>query len=145
MAYLCGADPGRSERLMALVLRPGVPSAFVTPAFEEERVRREAVVERTVVWQEEEDPLHLLATLLRGAKRIGIEGTTDFHTAARLREATGARAAGGSSANAGRSGVATRAEAEPTKRQRENGRLIGGEADRASARSVMTRTSHRRS
>jgi Xaa-Pro dipeptidase len=91
MAYLCGTDPGRSERVMALVLRPRVPSAFVTPAFEEERVRRDAVVDRTAVWQEHEDPIKLLTTLLSGAKRIGIEGTTDFHTAARLRDATGAR------------------------------------------------------
>ena len=91
MAWLCGTDPGRSERLMALVLRPKVPSAFVTPFFEEERVRRDAVVDRTAVWQEHEDPIKLLATLLSGAKRIGVEGTTDFHTAARLRDATGAR------------------------------------------------------
>ena len=87
MAWLCGSDPGRSERLMALVLRPNAPSAFVTPAFEEERVRREAVVDRTAVWQEEEDPVRLLATLLAGAKRIGVEGTTDFHTASRVRRA----------------------------------------------------------
>lgn len=91
MAWLCGTDPGRSERLMALVLRPKVPSAFVTPFFEEERVRRDAVVDRTAVWQEHEDPVRLLATLLSGAKRIGVEGTTDFHTASRLRDATGAR------------------------------------------------------
>lgn len=91
MAYLCAADPGRSERLMAFVLRPHVPSTFVTPAFEEERVRRDAVVERTAVWQEHEDAVRLLATVLSGARRIGVEGSTDFHTAARLREATGAR------------------------------------------------------
>ena len=91
MAWLCGTDPGRSERLMALVLRPKVPSAFVTPFFEEERVRRDAVVDRTAVWQEHEDPIRLLATLLSGARRIGVEGTTDFHTASRLRDATGAR------------------------------------------------------
>jgi Xaa-Pro dipeptidase len=97
LAYLCGADPGRSERLMALVLRPRVPSAFVTPAFEEERIRRDAVVERTAVWQEEEDPVRLLGTLLAGARRIGVEGTTDFHTATRLREASGARLADASS------------------------------------------------
>lgn len=91
MAWLCGTDPGRSERLMALVLRPKVPSAFVTPFFEDERVRRDAVVDRTAVWQEHEDPIKLLATLLSGARRIGVEGTTDFHTASRLRDATGAR------------------------------------------------------
>src|SRR5690242_1130051 len=42
--YLAAADPGRSERLMALLLRPGKPSVFVSPMFEEDRVRRDAVV-----------------------------------------------------------------------------------------------------
>jgi Xaa-Pro dipeptidase len=93
MAWLAGTNPGRSERLIALVLRPKAASAIVTPAFEEERVRRDAVVERTIVWQEHEDPVRLLASLLTGVRRIGIEGTTDFHTATRLREATGARLA----------------------------------------------------
>ena len=76
---------------MALVLRPKLPSTFVTPLFEEERVRPDSVVDRTAVWREHEDPIKLLATLLSGARRIGVEGTTDYHTAARLRDATGAR------------------------------------------------------
>ena len=110
MAYLCATDPGRSERVMALVLRPKVPSAFVTPAFEEERVRRDAVVDRTAVWQEHEDPIKLLATLLSGAKRIGVEGTTDFHTAARLRDATGARLVDGAGLFDGLRAVKSEAE-----------------------------------
>lgn len=110
MAYLCGSDPGRSERLMALVLRPDATSAFVTPAFEEERVRREAVVERTAVWKEEEDPVKLLATLLKGAKRIGIEGTTDFHMVSRLGDATNARIVDAAAVFDGLRAVKTEAE-----------------------------------
>lgn len=110
MAYLCGTDPGRSERVMALVLRPKVASVFVTPSFEEERVRRDAIVDRTAVWQEHEDPIKLLATLLTGAKRIGVEGTTDFHTAARLRDATGARLVDASGLFDGLRAVKTEAE-----------------------------------
>ncbi len=91
MAYLSAADPGRSERLMALVLRSGAPSVFVTPAFEEERVRRDAVVDRTAVWQEDEDPIRLLATVLGGARRVGVEGSTDFRTVSLLRGASKAR------------------------------------------------------
>jgi Xaa-Pro dipeptidase len=110
LAWLCGADPGRSERLIALVLRPGVPSAVVTPAFEEPRVRRDAVVERTAVWQEHEDPVKLLGTLLAGARRIGVEGTTDYHTAARLREVTSARLVDAAAVFDGLRAVKTEAE-----------------------------------
>ncbi len=88
MRYLANMDPGRSERLIALILRPGAPAAVVTPAFEEERVREGAVIARTAAWQEHEDPAALAAKLLSGAKRIGLEGTTDVHTAERLRAAT---------------------------------------------------------
>ncbi len=88
--YLTGTDPGRSERLIALLLKPGIPATVVTPFFEEERVERDAVIGRTVPWQEHEDPATIAAKLLSGAKRIGLEGSTDVHTEERLRTATGA-------------------------------------------------------
>ncbi len=88
MRYVANTDPGRSERLIALILRPGTAAALVTPFFEEERVREGAVIGRTATWQEHEDPAALAAKLLSGAKRIGLEGTTDVHTAERLRAAT---------------------------------------------------------
>jgi Xaa-Pro dipeptidase len=97
MRYLTGLDTGRSERLMALVLRKGVESAFVTPAFEQERVRRDTVVERTLPWEEHEDPAKLAASLLKGARTIGIEGSTDYHSVARIAAATGARVVDASS------------------------------------------------
>jgi Xaa-Pro dipeptidase len=89
--YLAAADPGRSERLMALLLRPGKPSVFVSPAFEEDRVRRDAVVRDILTWKEDEDPIALAASVLKGATKIGIEGSTDYHTVARLADATGAK------------------------------------------------------
>ncbi len=88
--YLTRTDPGRSERLIALLLRPGIPATLVTPSFEEERVNRDAVIGRTVPWQEDEDPAAIAAKLLSGARRIGLEGTTDVHAEERLRSATGA-------------------------------------------------------
>jgi Xaa-Pro dipeptidase len=88
--YLTATDPGRSERLIALLLKAGMPATVVTPFFEEARVERDAVVGRTVSWQEHEDPAALAARLLSGARRIGLEGTTDVHTEERLRIATGA-------------------------------------------------------
>ena len=88
--YLTSTDPGRSERLIALLLRPGLPATVVAPFFEAERVGRDAVIGRLVPWQEDEDPAALAAKLLSGAKRIGLEGTTDVRTEERLRTATGA-------------------------------------------------------
>ncbi|HQR46840.1 MAG TPA: Xaa-Pro peptidase family protein, partial [Thermoanaerobaculia bacterium] len=87
--YLTSTDPGRSERLIALILRPAAPATLVTPSFEEERVKADAVADRAVSWPEHEDPAALAAKLLSGAKRIGLEGTTDVHTVERLRAATG--------------------------------------------------------
>lgn len=89
LRYVANTDPGRSERLIALILRAGAPATVVTPFFEEDRVKKDAVIGRTVTWQEHEDPAALAARLLSGARRIGLEGTTDVHTAERLRAATG--------------------------------------------------------
>lgn len=88
LRFLANTDPGRSERLIALILRPGTPATLITPSFEEERVKRDAVVGRTASWQEHEDPAALAAKLLSGASRIGLEGSTDVFTAERLRAAT---------------------------------------------------------
>src|SRR5512144_702792 len=43
LADVANLDTHRSERLMALVVRPGARSVFITPAFEEDRVRRDVV------------------------------------------------------------------------------------------------------
>lgn len=89
--YIANLDTHRSERLMALLIRKDAPSLFVTPAFEEERVKRDAVVQDVRTWREEEDPIRLAAAALKGIGRIGIEGSTDYHTVARLADATGAK------------------------------------------------------
>jgi Xaa-Pro dipeptidase len=89
--YLANLDTGRSERLMALVVRPGAPSVFISPRFEEDRVKRDAVAPEIVTWREEEDPIALLARVLKGATRIGVEGSTDYHTVARLGETAGVK------------------------------------------------------
>jgi len=88
--YLTNTDPGRSERLIALLLRAGMPATVVTPFFEEERVKRDAVIGRTVSWQEHEDPADLVAKLLSGSTRVGLEGSTDVFSAERLHAASGA-------------------------------------------------------
>ncbi|HKC24786.1 MAG TPA: Xaa-Pro peptidase family protein [Thermoanaerobaculia bacterium] len=92
LEYVGNLETHRSERLMALVVRPGAPSTFITPSFEEERVRRDAVASEVLTWREEEDPIRLLARVLKGASKIGVEGSTDYHTVARLVDATGVKA-----------------------------------------------------
>ena len=73
----------RSERLTALVLLVDGPAILVTPTFEAENHRRDAVVDEIVSWKEDEDPIAAVVKIVpRGA--VGIEGTTAYGTVARL-------------------------------------------------------------
>lgn len=83
MIYFAGVHWWRSERLTALALpRRGRP-VMVTPFFEEPSVRQTLAIPADVrVWQEDEDPLALVAGALREAGAaggtIGIEETVRF-------------------------------------------------------------------
>lgn len=80
----------RSERLTALILRTDGPAVLVTPSFEAENHRKDAAVDEIVSWNEDEDPMALAVRALGGAKTVGIEGSTAYHTAAQLSAAAGA-------------------------------------------------------
>ena len=83
LAYAANLSIGRSERLTALLLFAEGPAVLVTPAFEEENHRRDLVADDVVTWKEDDDPLAIVVRLLgRGA--VGIEGTTEYDTVARL-------------------------------------------------------------
>ena len=83
LAYAANLSIGRSERLTALLLLTDGPAVLVTPSFEADNHRRNAVVDEIVSWKEDEDPLAAAARILpRGA--IGIEGTTAYDTVTRL-------------------------------------------------------------
>jgi Xaa-Pro dipeptidase len=83
LAYAANLGIGRSERLTALVLLTEGPAVLVTPFFEADNHRRDAVVDDIVTWREDEDPIAITARLLaRGP--VGIEGTTAYDTATRL-------------------------------------------------------------
>src|SRR6266849_4523735 len=58
--YFTGYNPGRSERLIALLLPVAGPPAIVCPSFEVERVKRHSVIAALHGWEEQEDPLALL-------------------------------------------------------------------------------------
>jgi len=84
LAYATNLAIGRSERLTALLLFADGPALLITPAFEADNHRRDAVVDDIVTWKEEEDPIAIAAKTLGKAKTLGIEGSTAYGTAARL-------------------------------------------------------------
>ncbi|MDQ6888529.1 MAG: Xaa-Pro peptidase family protein [Gemmatimonadota bacterium] len=99
-AYLVGADFGRSERMIALLLPVDGEPVIVAPAFETERVRRGSKVGSVRGWEEYESPYALAADAL-GAARAGavllLEPKTEYWTAMKLTAALpGARLVDGS-------------------------------------------------
>jgi len=84
LAYSANLAIGRSERLTALVLFADGPAVLVTPSFEEANHKRSAVADEVKTWQEEEDPIALVAKLVSGKKTLGIEGSTAFGTVTAL-------------------------------------------------------------
>jgi len=83
LAYTANLAIWRSERLTALLLFTEGPAVLVTPYFEADNHRRDAVVDEVVTWREDEDPIAIAVRLL-GKSAVGIEGTTAYDTAARL-------------------------------------------------------------
>ncbi|MEP6993518.1 MAG: Xaa-Pro peptidase family protein [Acidobacteriota bacterium] len=92
LAYTANISMGRSERLTALLLFSDGPAALLTPSFEEDNVRRGAVVDDVATWKEDEDPIARAAKMLARAKTIGVEGSTAYGTLARLLAAAPAQA-----------------------------------------------------
>jgi Xaa-Pro dipeptidase len=89
--YLVGSSPGRSERLIALLLPARGEPVIVAPSFEVERVRRTSTIGEVRGWEEHQDPYALLARTVRGwrglAGPVALEPTTEYQTALRLGEA----------------------------------------------------------
>ncbi|RXD04071.1 aminopeptidase P family protein [Sphingomonas sp. UV9] len=83
MIYFTGVRWGRSERLTAAILPAEGAPCIVTPFFEEPSVRETLAVPAEVrVWQEDQDPLAVVAGFLRDRKLatrpIAIEETVRF-------------------------------------------------------------------
>jgi Xaa-Pro dipeptidase len=83
MIYFTGVNWHRSERLTAAVLPAEGEPCIVTPFFEEPSVRQTLGVPAEVrVWQEDEDPLKLVAGFLKerklAAQPIGLEETVRY-------------------------------------------------------------------
>src|SRR6266566_2375202 len=90
--YLTGYNPGRSERLIALLLPVVGAPAIVCPSFEVERIKRHSVVTELHGWEEQEDPHALVRETVRrlrpgsgaGGGTIALESSTAYQTFLRL-------------------------------------------------------------
>lgn len=83
LIYFTGVRWGRSERLTAAIIPVEGEPCIVTPFFEEPSVRQTLAVPAEVrVWQEDEDPLKVVAGFLRdrklGERPVGIEESARF-------------------------------------------------------------------
>jgi Xaa-Pro dipeptidase len=84
LAWSANLPIGRSERLTALLLFVEGPAVLVTPSFEADNHRRDAVVDDLVTWNEDDDPIAVTARALGKARSLGIEGSTAYSTASQL-------------------------------------------------------------
>src|SRR5437660_4904552 len=90
--YLTGYNPGRSERLIALLLPVAGRPAVVCPAFEVERIKRHSVISQLHGWEEQEDPHVLVRDTVRRLRprsgerggTIALESSTAYQTSLRL-------------------------------------------------------------
>ncbi len=79
LLYLTGADLGRSERLIAMVLRRDGTCESLGPAFEAERLTGSGMPGRLTTWEESQDPVAALVGILTrvgASPRLSVEGTT---------------------------------------------------------------------
>ncbi len=88
--YLVGANFGRSERLIALVMAADGEPIIVAPGFEVERVQRTVEsVSEIHGWEESQNPFSRVADALAGGKpgKIAVEPSARFGFVRRLQEA----------------------------------------------------------
>jgi Xaa-Pro dipeptidase len=88
--YLTGYNPGRSERLIALILPVAGAAAVVCPSFEVERIKRHSVVTDLHGWEEQDDPYAVVRNVVLGLApgsktgAIALESTTAYQAYLRL-------------------------------------------------------------
>src|SRR5437773_8264650 len=88
--YFTGYDPGRSERLILLMIPASGAPAIVCPSFEVERIKRNTVISDARGWEEQEDPWLLVAKAAQQMKphgrtgEVAVEPTTSYQSYVRL-------------------------------------------------------------
>ncbi|HEX9705813.1 MAG TPA: Xaa-Pro peptidase family protein [Gemmatimonadales bacterium] len=89
-SYLTGYNPGRSERLIALLVPAEGEVVIICPAFEVERIRRATPIADVRGWEEQDDPYALVRDAVRSRQRGGrgaLEPSTEYHAFRRLADA----------------------------------------------------------
>src|SRR6266853_808278 len=69
--YLTGYNPGRSERLIAIVLPASGKPVVVCPSFEVERIKRHGAIADARGWEEQQNPYTLARDVVRELKPRG--------------------------------------------------------------------------
>jgi Xaa-Pro dipeptidase len=93
--YFAGYNPGRSERLIMLMVPVDGAPALVCPSFEVERIKRNSVIADVRGWEEQEDPWRVVrgaGNQLKPAHRQGtaaIEPSTSYQSYLHLSSALG--------------------------------------------------------
>src|SRR6266566_2635687 len=88
--YFASYNPGRSERLILLMIPANGAPAIVCPSFEVERIKRNTVISDARGWEEQEDPWLLVTKAAQQMKPRGragvvaVEPTTSYQSYVRL-------------------------------------------------------------
>jgi len=88
--YFASYNPGRSERLILLMIPATGAPAIVCPSFEVERIKRNTVISDARGWEEQEDPWLLVTKAAQQMKprgragEVAVEPTTSYQSYVRL-------------------------------------------------------------
>lgn len=91
--YFAGYNPGRSERLILLMIPVTGEPVVVCPSFEVERIRRNGTVLDVRGWEEQQNPWSLVREAgramkpPRGRARVAVESSTRYDMTLRLEDA----------------------------------------------------------
>src|SRR6266480_2166997 len=88
--YFTSYNPGRSERLILLMLPATGAPVIICPSFEVERIKRNTTISDARGWEEQEDPWLLVAKAAQQMKppgrtgEVAVEPTTSYQSYVRL-------------------------------------------------------------
>src|SRR6266436_1008203 len=93
--YFTGYNPGRSERLIALIVPAMGDPAIACPSFEVERIRRHTAIAEIAGWEEQSSPYKTVERVVtarrpRSPGTIALESSTAFDTYLGLKDVLGA-------------------------------------------------------
>jgi len=93
--YLTGYNPGRSERLILVMVPVTGKAALICPSFEVERIKRNSAIDDVRGWEESHDPWGLVKTAGREMKpphrngTVAVEPSTSYQSFLHLEDKLG--------------------------------------------------------